>query len=255
MSAREVGMYRSASRLALWASVLFVAEAAASTVGALLNAYQLALLDIVHFGGTIPNTLIETQDTRQFVITAFEFGIELIALILFFLWLYRISRNSWSFGIEDLYTPGWSIGWFFIPFAGLVLPYNVVHVLWQANSVSAGKQWQQAKTSPLLGFWWASWIALAVTHYEPLKVILGQGRMTGLFQNPSEAFSWLVEHHLWGFFWGRLLFDIVSITASVLTVVLIIRLTNLQKHRKAAVDDMDASNLDCPMGTPFPDWR
>jgi hypothetical protein len=44
-------------------------------------------------------------------------------------------------------------------------------------------------------------------------------------------------HH--GFFCGRLLSDVVEIAASVLTVVVVVRLTNLQKRRHAAVDQRE----------------
>jgi hypothetical protein len=130
VSAKNEGRYRSASRLALWASILFVAHAVTAAVAALLNTYQLALLSVFRFGGTIPHALTEAQDVRQRVVTAFEFGIELAALILLLTWLYRISQNTWFWGTEGMqYTPGWSVGWFFVPVAGLVMPYNVLNEL------------------------------------------------------------------------------------------------------------------------------
>ena len=175
MSAKNEGRYRSAFRLALWASILFLAHAVTAAVAALLNAYQLALLSVFRFGGTIPHALAEAQDVRQRVVAGFEFGIELAALILLLTWLYRISQNTWFLGAEGMqYTPGWSVGWFFVPVAGLVMPYNVFNELWRANSPSATGQWRQAAVSPILGVWWAACVASAVIHYSPLQVVLGQ---------------------------------------------------------------------------------
>jgi hypothetical protein len=217
----------------LWASILFVAHAVTAAAAALLNAYQLALLGVFRFGGTIPHALAEAQDARQRVVTGFEFGIELAALILLLTWLYRVSRNTWTLRTEGMqYTPGWSVGWFFVPVAGLVMPYNVFHELWRANSSAAAGQWRQAAVSPVLGVWWAAYVASALIHYSPLQVVLGRVRMTKLLGSHADPF-WL--DHLWEFFWGRLLVDVVGIAASVLTVVVVVRLTGLQKRRHAAV--------------------
>jgi hypothetical protein len=241
MVAKNPCGYRSASRLALWASVLFVVYAATATVAALLNVYQIALLDISRSGRTIPIVLAEAQDARQYVITALEFGMELMAIFLLLVWLYRVSRNTWSFGIEGLqYTPGWSVGWFFVPIAGLVMPYNVFHELWRANKASDPERWRQAPASPLLGFWWATCVAGAIIHYEPLKVMLGQGNMVKWLSNFQEDSIWLDS--LSEFYWGRLIYDIVAVAMSLLTVLVINRLTTLQKRRYSAVDESAGSD-------------
>jgi hypothetical protein len=252
VSAKNEGTYRSASRLALWASILFVAHAVTAAVAALLDAYQLALLSVFRFGGTIPRALAETQDARQCVIAVFECGVEFAAIVLLLIWLYRFSRNTWCLGIEGMqYTPGWSVGWFFVPLAGLVMPYNVFNELWKANSPSATGRWRRAAVSPVLGVWWAACVASAVIHYSPLQVVLGRARMTE-FRLPEDTI-WL--DHLWEFFWGRLLVDLVGIAVSVLTVVVVVRLTALQKRRHAAAGEPEPPNSDSSMGVPFPAWR
>ncbi len=254
MSAKNDGCYRSASRLALWASILFLAHAVTAAIAALLNTYQLALLSVFRFGGTIPHALAEAQDARQCVVAGFEFGVELAALILLLIWLYRISQNTWSMGTEDMqYTPGWSVGWFFVPLANLVMPYHVLNELWKANSSVVTGPWRRPKASPVLGFWWATWVASMVIHYSPLDVMLGRWKITFMLESTLFCTYWI--DHLWGFFWGRLLVDIVGIASSVLTVIVVVRLTDLQKRRHAAVGEMEAPSPDCRMGVPFPAWR
>jgi hypothetical protein len=229
VSATNQGEYRSASRLACWAATCSVANAITAVVAALLNAYQIALLNVLRCGGTIPSALAQAQDARQRVAAAFELGVGVVAIILLLIWLYRVSRNTWSLGVEGMrYTPGWSVGWFFVPLAGLVMPYNVVSELWQANSPNPTGQWRQAAVSPVVGAWWAACVASAVIHYSPLQIMLGGTKMTFM----PDSSVWL--NHLWEFFWGRLLVNAVGIVMSVLTVVVIVRLTNLQKLRHAA---------------------
>jgi hypothetical protein len=234
------GKYRSASRLALWASLLYFSYAVSAGVAALLNAYELGLLNVVRSGGTIPDALAESLDARQRVVAGVELGIEIVAVVLLLMWVYRISRNTWSLGIERLeYTPGWSVGWFFVPLAGLILPYYVVKELWKANSSDEPVEWRQATASPIVGVWWAAGVASAVIHYSPLRVACGDARMTQFSSYNND--SWL--DYLWGFFWGRLLVDIVGIAVSVLTIILVVRLTDLQKRRHAAVGKGAASSF------------
>ncbi len=218
-------------------------------MAALLNAYQLALLSVFRYGGTIPLALAEAQERRQRIVSSLEFGLELTGLVLLLTWVHRISRNTWSLGTEGLqYTPGWSVGWFFVPVANLVVPYNVLNELWRANSHTTAGEWRKARVPPVLVLWWAAVVASAVVHYSPLEVASGRNRLVNLFSFAGAY--WL--SHLWEFFWGRLLVNIVGITTSLLTVIVVERLTGLQKGRHAAV----ASEIaDTELGVPLPAWR
>jgi hypothetical protein len=59
------------------------------------------------------------------------------------------------------FTPGWSIGWFFIPFANLVQPYKVMKEIWQVSLDPA--DWRNQRGSALIGLWWGLWLACGLT--------------------------------------------------------------------------------------------
>jgi hypothetical protein len=225
------GEYRSAARLARWASILFVTHAATAVLSALLNAYELGLLSVLRLGGTVPDALAETQDLRQRVVAGIELGIGLAAFVLLLIWLHRVSRNTWRLRPKGLrYTPGWSVGWFFVPIANLVVPYNVLCELWKANGPSDMGEWRKTARSPILVVWWVTEIACAVIHYEPLNVVLGHAKITQFFLSKyAVELNQFHFDHLWGFFWGRLLFDTVWLAASVLSIIVIVRLTRRQE--------------------------
>ena len=43
------------------------------------------------------------------------------------MWVHRAYRNLPALGARDMaYSPGWAVGWWFIPFLNLVRPYQVV---------------------------------------------------------------------------------------------------------------------------------
>ena len=53
--------------------------------------------------------------------------------IAFPMWMHRANRAARALGATGMeFTPGWAAGWFFVPFANLVMPYRVAVELWKA---------------------------------------------------------------------------------------------------------------------------
>jgi hypothetical protein len=50
------------------------------------------------------------------------------------------------------FTPGWSVGWYFIPIACLFKPYQAMKEIWEISHKN------QSGTSSTLGLWWALWL-------------------------------------------------------------------------------------------------
>lgn len=71
-------------------------------------------------------------------------------------WIYRTNANAHLLSDDMTITPGWSIGWFFVPFANLVKPYEGVKETWWASHVAAGLH-EDADTA-LLPWWWGLWL-------------------------------------------------------------------------------------------------
>jgi hypothetical protein len=65
--------------------------------------------------------------------------------ILVGMWIYRTNANAHSFSSDMSITPGWSIGWFFIPFANLVMPYLGVQETWRESHEIAGAHLSSAR--------------------------------------------------------------------------------------------------------------
>jgi len=104
-------------------------------------------------------TLEETRDVLTSVIAGVQFLVAVGAIIAFSLWTHRATRNLPALGGRGLrFTPGWAVGWFFIPLANFVMPYLVFAEIWrhsdpqQRNLDGSGDK----KTSPLVGCWWGA---------------------------------------------------------------------------------------------------
>jgi len=54
------------------------------------------------------------------------------------------------------FTPGWSVGWYFVPVMSLWKPFQAMREIWQASAQPGN--WQAVETSPLLGWWWTAYV-------------------------------------------------------------------------------------------------
>jgi hypothetical protein len=98
----------------------------------------------------------------------------LATVVFFLIWEHRAFSNLSALKAENLqFSPGWAVGWWFIPFANLIKPFQAMRELWNESdpeydaesflSVSAG--------APLMmGFWWAFWLLSNFAHQIANKI-------------------------------------------------------------------------------------
>ena len=77
--------------------------------------------------------------------------------ITFFIWIYKTTRRlREQAGAAMPFSPGWAVGWFFIPIANLYKPYQVMNAVWQVSHA-------KAPTDPVpVRRWWGLAIASVV---------------------------------------------------------------------------------------------
>lgn len=82
----------------------------------------------------------------------------LVGNILYLLWVYRVVKNAHVIARRELdQTPGWAVGFHFIPIAVLFKPYVAIKQVW---NVSQGLDLKTGST--LLGWWWACWLIYSI---------------------------------------------------------------------------------------------
>jgi hypothetical protein len=130
----------------LWVSLGFEIVSILSDFG------QISLLD-----GAYTEAEAAANDSRQSLIGLGYLGVFIVTGIAFLKWIYRANLNCRGFGAEGMkFSPGWSIGYYFIPILNLVRPYQSMKEIWQ---VSHGpRNWNTQSGSALLGWWWALWL-------------------------------------------------------------------------------------------------
>ncbi len=128
---------------------------------------------------------IEINDVTVSIISTIEFPILILSSVSFFYWFYRAYRNLESFRAIGLtFNPKWVVGYFFIPFLCLWKPYEALKEIWKVSDpyhTAEGRMWRSAKVSPILAFWWITFV---------LSNITGTLLLTGSFRTETRE-DWI----------------------------------------------------------------
>ena len=140
--------WRDAGGTATVALVLLYASAALSALVALLA----WLRGLDPFAATAPEAMLWLV---QLILYAAAFIVTLR-------WIYLANNNARARGADDMIvSPGWAVGWFFVPLLNLVMPFIAMRELWKASSNP--RDWQVAATPVLIPLWWGFWVAAGIT--------------------------------------------------------------------------------------------
>lgn len=156
------------------------------------------------------------------VIWAFVIITGIVLIVTFTMFIHQASSNLRHLRIAGQnFTPGWSVGWFFIPFMNLYKPTRIVRELSTASGstdTENPRAWQNAKSQD--GMFISSWWTLVV-----FAVLFGP-RGISLFVGRENIEDWAAA--------GRLLVwsDLFMVLPLVLTVIVIFRLQRAQEFRQ-----------------------
>jgi len=107
--------------------------------------------------GEIAMDAAEANDSRQALIGLVYLGVYLATAIIFAMWIYRANLNSRGFGATGMrFTPGWSVGYFFIPILNLFRPFQAMKEIWKVSGNP--RRWEAEPAGGILTVWWTLWI-------------------------------------------------------------------------------------------------
>lgn len=164
--AGKYGPYRNTRRLAVVVSVFLA-------IGLLLNVTRGGLnlaYTLTDFGNNAG--LVERIEGIMTVLGSSG----LLCFIFFGIWIVRSAKNAWLFAEysrrpgqsgfrvqQDVPadTPGWAVGWYFIPIANLWKPYTAMRDLVRASTL------HRSLPPFLLPTWWGLWVGSNLTDNAP----------------------------------------------------------------------------------------
>lgn len=102
------------------------------------------------------------RDVQRFVVLA-QLCSFFITAIFFLLWTYRSYRKLSALSDRNLrFSPGWAVGWYFVPIMNLFRPYQVMEEMWKESAPDADpsriEEGKSRTGSPLLKGWWGLWL-------------------------------------------------------------------------------------------------
>jgi len=141
----------------------------------------------VHFGQLTPDQLAN-DDPIQGVVGMLQAGLDFVTGIVFLKWVYRAYRNIQGFGAEGLrFSPGWAVGYYFVPILNLVRPVQVMSEIWRVSQDP--QNWLQRRGSWLIGTWWALFLLCSIATHASLELANDQWLLAAISAIAGDFFS------------------------------------------------------------------
>jgi len=190
-------VFRSGSgrvKVVVW---LFIAGIIMELVSIGSDIAEIELLQRIGGDGGVTEAEAEANDLRVGVI-AFLDGLVMVAgMIAFLVWIHRARSNLPTLGIEDArWSPGWAVGWWFVPIMNMFRPFQVVKEIWKASGVEARPDsWRDVSTPALLGWWWALFLLGWITGNIAFRMTMrGPETIDGLL---ASSVAYIVSEVVW----------------------------------------------------------
>jgi hypothetical protein len=173
------------TQLLLWLLVILVVL----DVGAVFSDLaQAELINRAIMGQTVTEAEALANDNRQAAIGAGQTVLYIAYLVVFLMWIYRADKNLRSLRAAGLsFTPGWAVGWFFVPFMNLFRPYQVVSEIWKASDpkvdTTDDTSWKAVATAPIVGCWWVLFLISTFVANITLRLAFGGMELSDLLQS------------------------------------------------------------------------
>jgi hypothetical protein len=153
--------YRSVSGRARALVVLLAICGALGVLGALLAVVQLAVFLDAPAAVEDPQTPLQVGVLLGVACGALVYlCVFLATAVVWSTFVHRCNANARALGVQGMeFTPGWTVGWYFVPFANLFKPFQATREIYQATDPAADAQnWRRRPVPSLLGWWWGAWI-------------------------------------------------------------------------------------------------
>ena len=164
--------------------------------------------------------------------------LSLATIVVWLIWQHHATSNLWARGYQDLRVrPGWAVGWWFIPFANLVVPCVAMVELDRRSTTDGSPR----ATSPLVGSWWAVYVggSLVVSVGLVIAVFSSFADLVRAADQDQTVFDLTASAHAaapW-----LLALGIVTAIAAGLAIAVVRRITDAQTAMVAATSAMSTA--------------
>jgi Domain of unknown function (DUF4328) len=148
---------RSTGGLGVAVVVLLGFQICVLAISALAFVMRARLLARIEAGHLVTREQANARDVFVEVTSGLWLLVFLATIVVWLIWQHHAQSNARALTNDGTtFTPGWAVGWWFVPFANLGKPFQSIRELWKASE--GGDGWRTRPTWPLIGWWWASWL-------------------------------------------------------------------------------------------------
>jgi hypothetical protein len=150
-------MVRSVSGLTTALVALLGAQIFVDLVTIVVAVSRISLTDRVLAGELVTDAELLDADEAVAGAAGLYLLVFLATGVVWLVWQHRAQDNLVRAGVRGLaFTPGWAVGWWFVPFANLWKPFQAMSELRLASAEPEG--WSRSTRPAILWGWWIAWL-------------------------------------------------------------------------------------------------
>ena len=153
-------VWRSTSGLRTALTWLLAADAVVMAMAVVAHLNRAAVItDMLAFKATFSD--VQSADSFVGSVSSIYFLLFIATAVVLMVWQWRSAMNNDLLGkIRPRFSPGWSIGAWFIPFANLVIPVRIFLDLWQGSDpeTTNHRDWHGLRRPGLIAWWWTCYV-------------------------------------------------------------------------------------------------
>jgi hypothetical protein len=219
--APERGTWRPNETLAQWCCIALVVMAALGVGEVIAHANRIRVAGDYNAGNVTRGALHNADAFVSTMAVLWTLGV-LATAALFITWQWRSAKNAELSTGPLRWSPGWSIGGWFIPFANWVIPYLCIQEISQSTTRHADGLPSDERS--LVPWWWAAFVGATLLR------LIGNGMAGGdltYSQLRNRDAVWCVA-------------SLLGVAAAVLGILVVRRLTEAQQAVRGTAPAMSA---------------
>jgi hypothetical protein len=230
-----------------WTKRLLLATLILAGVAVVSGLLQVELLSRMARGTGFTMEEAALNDSRQRLIGGLQSLLWIGTSISFLIWFHRMHKNLPSLGQKRLiFTPGWAVGFFFVPFHNFVLPFQAMREICQGSdperfkpavSLGGSSNPDRPGTPLLIHFWWA------LFHLTNITLVIAERDF--ILAPAAPTLPELQAHSALA-----VAADLFLIASALVTVRLVGRLTGWQVERAELIRRRGGLPASVPAGAP-----
>lgn len=123
--------------------------------------------------GSIDPDAAAANDLRQGAVAIVLILVMIFTIISFSFWKYRAYENLPALGAREVrYSPGWAVGFYFIPILNLFRPCQAMFDIWRGSDPAQVPPAGRPASASLVGWWWGLWIVAGMVDRAESRVSL-----------------------------------------------------------------------------------